>query len=276
MTHRFVSATTPQPAPTASAPHRHTLVIDDVWLQGRGAYGGVVTACMARVAQSVVDPRRVVRSITVSFCAPARPGPVVIDAVIVREGIRISTIQVTMRADDAVVATAMITAASPRQLDPALQAASALNTATMPTVPAPATLDPLPEDVPMMPAFTRQLEWRFCFGDVPGSGGDAKVGAWIRFREPGLGLVDAAVVSALLDVLPPALLSALPQMVPAASVEWTVQLLSPLPRPARDDEHFLVTAVSRVASDGYAEELDELWSEDGVLLGIARQTVTLL
>ena len=260
MVHSFLRATTPAPAPSPQNPHHYTLDIDDGWLQGRGAYGGVVSACLARVAQDMVDPRRVLRSITVSFCAPARPGPVTIDAQIVREGIRISTVQVTMRAEGAVVALATATCASPRQLDPELAQAARLNTAVMPAVPRPDTVEALPADVPLMPAFTRQLEWRFCFGDVPGSGGEAKVGAWLRFREPGLATLDAPLAVALLDVLPPALLSALPQMVPAASVEWTVQLLSPLPRPLVDDEHVLVTAQTRVASDGYAEELDELWS----------------
>jgi acyl-CoA thioesterase len=276
MTHRLVAATTPLPAPTSSSPHRHTLVIDETWLQGKGAYGGVVSAALARVAMGMVDPRRTLRTITVSFCAPARPGVVTIDAHIVREGARISTIQVTMLADDAVVATALCTCAAPRHLTDELRAAAAINTAVMPTVPSPHDVDALPVDVPMMPTFTRQLEWRFCFGDVPGGGGEAKVGAWLRFREAGLDVIDAPVVVALLDVLPPALLSALPMMVPAASVEWSVQLLSPLPRPLRADDHLLVTAVTRVATDGYAEELDELWTHDGVLLGIARQTYAIV
>jgi hypothetical protein len=53
----------------------------------------------------------------------------------------------------------------------------------------------------------------------------------LRFREPGLTVVDAAMAVALLDALPPALLSALPAVRPAASVEWHVQFFAELPRP---------------------------------------------
>jgi acyl-CoA thioesterase len=65
-------------------------------------------------------------------------------------------------------------------------------------------------------------------------------------------------------------------MRPAASVEWHVQFFAGLPRPIAVDEDLLVTAETVVAEDGYAEELDQLWTRDGVLLAQAHQTIALL
>ena len=273
MGHPFLSAL--QLTPTS--PTCFAVDLNEDWLQGKGTFGGLVSAIFVRAGQRVVGPERILRALTVSFCAPARPGRVTVDVEKIREGARITTLRALMRDDaEQVVAAATLTCAVARALDPALLAAATFSPTTMPDVPAPATLDPMPTDTPFVPGFTKNFDFRFAWGDAPGSSGAPKVGAWLSFREPGVDIVDEAFVVAMLDAVPPALLSALPQMVPAASVEWTVQFLQPLPRPLRADECVLVTSVTRSARDGYADEMDELWTEDGLLLAQARQTYTLI
>lgn len=272
MTHPFQRAVTA----TRAVDDRFDVTFTSDWTQGRGVYGGVVTGVVVNAVRQVVDPRRRLRAVSLSFCAPAKPGPATVTTRLVREGALVSTIGAEIVGDGGVIASALVTCAAPRALPDDVRAASTVRRVTMPQALSPADVEPLPVDMPLMPTFTRHLEWRFALGDPPGTAGQSRVGVWLRFREPGVTTVDEAVAVALLDALPPALLSTLPAMRPAASVEWHVQFFAGLPRPLAADEDLLVTAETVVAEDGYAEELDQLWTRDGVLLAQAHQTIALL
>jgi len=272
MTHPFLRAATASPAGDG----RFAVTFTQDWTQGRGVYGGLVTAVVLNAVRQVVDPRRRLRAVSLSFCAPARPGPATVTTRLVREGALVSTVGAEIEGDGGVIASALVTCAAPRPLPDDVRATATVWRVTMPEATAPTDVEPLPVDMPLMPVFTRHLEWRYGLGDPPGTAGTSRVGIWLRFREPGVTIVDEAVAVALLDALPPALLSTLPAMRPAASVEWHVQFFAGLPRPLAADEDLLVTAETVVAEDGYAEELDQLWTRDGVLLAQAHQTIALL
>jgi acyl-CoA thioesterase len=246
------------------------------WAQGRGVYGGMVSAVVVDAVRQVVDPRRRLRALGLSFCAPAKPGSATVTTRLVREGALVSTIGAEVVGDGGVIASALATCAAPRVLPDDVRAATTVRRVTMPGALSPADVEPVPVDMPLLPTFLRHFELRFALGDPPGSSGTSRVGMWLRFREPGVATVDEAVAVALLDALPPALLSTLPAMRPAASVEWHVQFFAGLPRPLAVDEDLLVTAETVVAEDGYAEELDQLWTRDGTLLAQAHQTIALL
>lgn len=272
MTHPFLRAATA----TRVGDDRFDVTFTPDWNQGRGAYGGVVTAVVVDAVRQVVDSRRRLRALGLSFCAPAKPGPATVTTRLVREGALVSTIGAELVGDGGVIASALATCAAPRVLPDDVRAATTLRRAAMPEAMPPAAVEPIPVDVPLLPTFLRHLELRFATGDPPGTSGTSRLGVWLRFREPGVTTVDEAVAVALLDALPPALLSTLPAMRPAASVEWHVQFFAGLPRPLDADEDLLVTAETLVAEDGYAEELDQLWTRDGVLLAQAHQTIALL
>jgi acyl-CoA thioesterase len=145
----------------------------------------------------------------------------------------------------------------------------------MPRSPPPEAVAVVPEDVPM-PDFCRFFEYRYCVGSAPYSGAsEAEVGGWIRPREA-QGL-DAVLCVGLMDAYPPAVLSRLEGMRPAASVDFTVQFFQTLPREgAREDAHYMRVGRSRGAGEGYADDAQELWTEDGVLLATCRQLVAVL
>jgi acyl-CoA thioesterase len=272
MTHPFLRAATA----TRVADDRFDVAFTPDWNQGRGAYGGLVTAVVVDAVRQIIDPRRRLRALSLSFCAPAKPGPATVTTRLVREGALVSTVGAEVVGEGGMIASALVTCAAPRVLPDDVRGAATVRRVTMPEAPSPADVEPLPVDMPLMPTFMRHLEWRFALGDPPGSSGESRVGVWLRFREPGVTIVDEAVAVALLDALPPALLSALPAMRPAASVEWHVQFFGGLPRPLAAGEDLLVTAETVVADDGYAEELDRLWTRDGMLLAQAHQTIALL
>jgi acyl-CoA thioesterase len=262
----------------ADQPNRFTAVFNDDWLQGRGVYGGVVSAIIVNAVQQTVDRRRRLRSLTVCFTAPARPGEATVTTRLVREGAWVSTVAAELcGADGGVIATALATLAADRVVDDSIAGAATFARATMPDATPAAELEVLPDDIPGMPRMGSRFTWRYGWGDAPGTSGMPRMGVWLRLRDglPG-NVVDEAAAAAFLDVLPPALLSALPMMRPAASVEWTVQFVGPLPHLLGPDEELLVTAATRTAGGGYAEEVDELWTADGRLLAQARQTIALL
>ena len=95
---------------------RFACVFDPSWYQGRGAYGGVVTAQLARAFQTLV-PARDARVITVHFCAPAT-GEGTIEATLEREGANVShlTARLTHRRRGKVVTLATASAVFGRPL----------------------------------------------------------------------------------------------------------------------------------------------------------------
>ncbi len=240
---------------------------DAPWYQGRGAYGGVVAGQLLRAMEHLVaDPGRPVRSFTVHFCAPATEGEAEVRGRIERAGKLIT--HATARVENAagVVAVASATFGTARP------GATTYFDAKRPEVPPPDAVEPVPEHVPM-PTFCQFFEYRICVGSAPYSGGEPRIGGWIRPRGELLPL-DAALCVALLDAYPPSVLSTLEGIRPAASVDFTVHFFHALPRPGdRAGAHYLRTGSSRWASEGFSEDLQELWTEEGELLAQCRQCI---
>ncbi|MFL5345300.1 MAG: acyl-CoA thioesterase domain-containing protein [Hyalangium sp.] len=72
-------------------------------------------------------------------------------------------------------------------------------------------------------------------------------------------------------------LSAVEGLHPVASVDFTVHFFHALPRPAdRPGAHYLRTGCSRWAGEGFTEDFQELWTEEGELLAQCRQCIAVL
>lgn len=240
------------------------------WYQGRGAYGGVVGGVLLRAMEHLLaDPSRPVRTLHVQFCAPAVEGDAEVQVRLERVGKLVAYATARVEGSGGVVALASATfgaarARAPEYLD-----------LKRPVVPPPQAVEPVPEDVPM-PTFCQFFEYRYCLGAAPYSGAEvAEVGGWIRPRVPEV--LDAALCVGLMDAYPPAVLSRVDEFRPAASVDFTLDFFHALPRPGtREDAQYLRTGRSRVATEGFADDHQELWTEDGVLLAQCRQLVAVL
>jgi acyl-CoA thioesterase len=240
------------------------------WYQGRGAYGGVVAGQLLRAMEHVVaDPSRPLRSFTVHFCAPATEGEAELSVRIERSGKLVT--HATARTENAagVVSVATATFGIPRA-----SSAHYLDV-KRPEAPPPSEVGVVPEDVPM-PTFCQFFEYRFCVGSAPYSGGEPRLGGWIRPKGEPLPL-DAALCVGLLDAYPPSVLCALTELRPVASVDFTVHFFQTLPRPMdRPGAYYLRTGTSRWAGEGFAEDLQELWTEEGELIAQCRQCIAVL
>ncbi|XXF78861.1 thioesterase family protein [Myxococcaceae bacterium GXIMD 01537] len=240
------------------------------WYQGRGAYGGVVGGVLMRAMEHLLgDPARPVRTLHVHFCAPAVEGEAQVVASLARVGKLVAHATARVEGAGGVVALASATfgaarAGAPEYVD-----------LKRPVVPPPGAVEPVPEGVPM-PTFCQFFEYRFCVGAAPYSGAEvAELGGWIRPKVPAA--MDAALCVGLMDAYPPSVLTRVEGMRSVASVDYTLDFFHALPRVgARDDAHYLRTGRSRVAAEGFSDEHQELWTEDGQLLAQCRQLVAVL
>jgi acyl-CoA thioesterase len=251
------------------APFEHRGEVDAQWAQGPGAYGGLVAAILARAIETDAPRDQSLVTLNAAFCAPATPGPARVTTEIVRTGRNVSTLRASLVRDEVTLATAQATVARRRE------SAFALDTLTMPTVPAPEDVPDGPEEH-YIPAFTRAFSFRQCLGPVPFSGGDeARVGGWCRIEEDDVP-VDAALLAALLDAWPPAAVGRSPGWCPVASIEIGYHFLAPLPAPSDEKRPWLFyEAVARHVSGGLADESAVIWTRDGRPLATTRQLVAI-
>lgn len=253
--------------------------IDPSWHTGRGAFGGLMAAAtLSSMLEDVADAERVPRSLTVHFCAPAT-GDLELSTEIVRVGSRVThaTARVEMRgqgrgaAEEGEVATIASASFCKDRPD-----AHVYLRASLPAVEPASAVPELPAGIPGIPPFFQNFDVRFCGATKPfSSSAEPKVAAWVRLREPAA--IDAPLVAMLLDVLPPAISATFGMPRAVASVDFTIQLFARLSELELDpDEHLLVAITSRWADHGYAEEVRDLWTPRGVLIGQCRQLLALL
>lgn len=265
-------------AATNGATGSRAVALDPTWAQGRGVFGGLLSAMTVDAMRELVaDDARILRSFTVHFCAPALPGPATIEAELVRAGSRLSHAAARVRlAASEEPGGGIVTMASASFCKARAEVPASYARVQMPSGPKAADLSPLPPGIPGIPTFLQHFDVRFGGPSVPFSGASVpEISAWIRLREAAP--IDAAHLVMLLDVLPPAVAATFDGIRPVASADFSVQLFTS--DPARDlapDEHAFVSIVSRWADDGYAEELRELWSPRGTLLAQCRQLMVLL
>ncbi len=237
--------------------------IDDDWMQGRTAYGGLTAALCFEAASVVVDDLPV-RAAQISFI-----GPVAADttfrAELIRRGRSAAFVGVDAIAGDETVSRCVFTfgAARPSQLDFAA--------IPMPEVPAPDDL-PRRDPTPGGPTFLNHFDMRSAFGGSETAGNKADVGGWLRIRGEDTPAT-AATLLALADGPPPAAISMLPERVPLSSVTWMTEFLGD----GIDDGTgwFFARAIAETAHDGYSSQAMTLWDEGGHPIMVGRQTVAI-
>lgn len=247
------------------APGRLAGAFGESWYQGRTIFGGLVAAVLARAAEDAVDdPDRMPRSLTVQFTAPVVHGDAVASVEVARAGKYVTQVAGRLEQDGRVVAMVLGSFGAGREH------ALRFHDAPMPRVPPFESLTPMPS-VPVAPAFTQHVEFRYGIGGLPFSGAPApELGGWCRLRPPAP--PDLTTMCALLDAWPPPALSMMREPTPGATIDLTYHFTSPLPLPGVADETpYLFRYRSPTIADGYAEQLGELWLPDGTLVGRVRE-----
>ena len=262
-------------APEPASPGRWRLDVPDRWSFVLPSGGVLMTAALRVAERELADPGLRLGSATATFCAPVRPGPVELDAHVLRRGGATAQVRVGARpaggadAGYEVVATFVRDRAGPDVVG-----------ARMPDVPGPDASPPVVDDHPRNPhpkaRFFAQVDCRMAAGArvwLPGwDAGPARQARWFRYRVPqrdAAGRLDRLALPPLADTLPGALTQA---MGPGAyrfyapSADLTIDVVDDT-----DREWVLVSAFARRARAGWAICEAELWDDAGRLLGFATQ-----
>ncbi|MBM3676078.1 MAG: thioesterase family protein [Actinobacteria bacterium] len=243
------------------------------WWVVRGPNGGYLAAVILRaLTETVSDPARAPRSLTVHYASSAREGRVNLTTVRERVGRSLTTCSCRMEQDGRLVALAVAAFSLPR---PGVEFCDV----AMPQVPGPDRIVAVrtPADAPPI---ARRYDIRWAIGRPPGfddppAGTRAVAGGWIRLPEARP--VDALLAAAMTDGWIPPMFGRVREPVVVPTVDLTIHFRAELPHPGLAVDDFVLASFrTNVASDGFLEEDGEIWAPDGTLLAQSRQLATIL
>lgn len=250
--------------------HPQHVVVPALWGQGRATFGGLVAAMLYEAMRLKVPAERPVRSLSVTFTAPMAMGePAAFEVEVLREGKSVSQLLGRVVQDGAVVALAQGSFGAARE------SAVQVEVEPAPHMPPVEACTELLYQAGVTPEFTRFLAMRWGEGGMPFSGNQARhMGGWVRLRSAvSDDRVSEAHLLALVDAWPPAVLAHLNKPAPGSSLTWTIEFVHPLPALTTRD-WCLYRAEIEHARDGYGHIAARLWTADGRLLALSRQTTT--
>jgi acyl-CoA thioesterase len=131
----------------------------------------------------------------------------------------------------------------------------------------------IPQIPKVTPKFHRYIDLRITDGGFPFTGKKKNVYAgWMRFTDAPEKITDAHIIS-LIDVWPPTILQQLKWPAPASTMSWNVEFIHPHPAIAPTD-WLGYECITRQAAQGYAHTEASIFTPDGSLIAVSRQTVT--
>lgn len=270
----LAAVTTPVPIDPDNPASESLWDVPDTWQQGRGAWGGLVVAALARTALAAEpDPDRRLRSISVQMLAPVTVGACRLSSSRLRMSTNLSSRSVRLERDGVLLAHAIAVFGAPRVLQD-LDTSGPAWRIPAPSVPAYGEVPVATFPPGTAPVFTQHLQMRPVAG-LPGSGA-AEVLTWVQLTDPpGSAPYDDITVVALVDALWPAMLPLVPAMRPLATVTFEASVVSD-PAALDPEEPLLHRGRVIAARDGYVVESRELWSPAGELVVTNVQTVAVI
>jgi acyl-CoA thioesterase len=220
--------------------------------------------------ETVAEPARAPRSLTIHYARAPEPGPVRIQTVIERAGRSLTTLSARMERDGSLIALALAAFSVPWR-------APEISELPPPDV-APADRlqgSQLPDTAPH---FTRHLvlQPRVEVAPFTGSDGPMDFTAWVGLADPRP--IDALSLAFFCDALLPAVFMRLtdPSVVP--TIDLTVHFRASMPGSvSRDPQELCLAQMStRVIHDGFFEEDGVIWAADGTVLAQSRQLAIVL
>jgi len=238
------------------------------WRAGRGPHGGYLAAMLLRaLIETVAEPARAPRSLTIHYARAPEPGPVRIQTVIERAGRSLSTLSARMERDGSLIALALAAFSVP-------WSAPEISDLKPPDIAPP---DPVRESGallhPAAPHFTRHLVLQPRIGSVPFTASEQPMdfAAWVGLAQPRA--IDALSLAFFSDALLPAPFARFTDPAVVPTVDLTIHFRTSMPRSADPDPEELCLArmSTRVVHDGFFEEDGVIWAPDGTVLAQSRQ-----
>lgn len=252
-----------------------TVDVESGWGQGRATYGGLVGALLlARMdelraaEQDVEAPPQPLRSLTVNFVGPVVPGPAQIDAEILRAGSSATQARASVVQDGKVLAAALASFGRARTSSIDLTAQSLL-----PAMPRSSDVEAIPYVEGLTPEFYKHVQLRPTGGELPYTGSaSSHITGWMSLDETPETFTEEHFV-ALADAWPPAVIQMLSEPKPASSLTWTLEMIESVTL-ADPETRWGYSVTTDAARDGYAHTDARIYSPDGYLVAISRQTIS--
>jgi len=247
--------------------NNQTIELPAGWAQGRAFFGGFSAALAAQFILKQFPFEYHLRSMSISFVAPAEPGEAELSYRILREGKSVIQIAVELQQQGQVMLSCLASLGKAR---------NSIVKVTGEAAPDLKTINDGPElpEADIVPEFAKNFDYRITSGGMPFSGQPGRTfGGWIRFREEQQQLTTATIL-ALVDAWPPAVLPHLKSPAPASSLTWTIEFPDTPLQDFSSHDWFQYEAFIEHAEHGYGHSRAGLWSEQGELLAMSRQTFT--
>lgn len=244
-----------------------TIQLPEGWGQGRALFGGLTAAIAWQHGHHGVSSEQHLRSFTVSFVAPVQPGEAQLQRRILREGNNVTQVAIEILQQQQVVLSALASYGRSRP------SAVRVTDTVAAQVPAREHGPSFPKSQ-QMPEFTHYFDYHLSLGAMPFSGKQLRdFGGWMRFsteQQP----MTIGLLLGLVDAWPPALLAHLNSPAPASSLTWTIEFPEPINTQQLSSDWWQYAASIDYAADGYGHTHAHIWDEQGKLVAISRQTVT--
>ena len=239
-----------------------TLDVPDDWLQGRTLFGGL-QAVVGVAAMRTLASQMPLRSLQVTFLSPVPGGRVRAVASALRSGKNTMHVEARIVDGDNTLALMLGIFGTPRTsavaLSPEQPAVAASKAIELPWIPG------------VTPNFNQHFEARWLKGSPPWSGASEPENV-ISLALRDTGNATEHHVLAMADFIPPIALSYLKAPVPAASLNWMLELVAEnvgsLPL-----EGWRIDAQMTAANHGYVHQSLTLWGPGGVPVALGRQTM---
>ncbi len=244
--------------------------VADGWKAGRGPHGGYLAAMLLRALEETLDdPARAARSLTVHYARAPEPGAVEIATRIERAGRSLSTLSARMTQDGRLMALVLAAFSVPWS-GPEID-----------DLPLPDVEPPSPDRQAGTaqsfgaPAFTAHMimQPRFAGAPLTGEVRPMEVAAWLGLAEARP--LDAPALAFFSDALLPSPFMATSVPAAAPTIDLTVHFRSSEPRTNPHELLYAQTA-SRLLHEGFFEEDGVIWAADGTVLAQSRQLAILL
>jgi acyl-CoA thioesterase len=240
------------------------------WAQGRTIFGGLQAAVAVRAMRELVAAEIPLRVLQTTFIAPLAPGPVRVEARVLRTGKSVTHVEARLLSAGQVgcLVVGIFGAGRESQIRVDLQPPR--------DVPTPEQSQGFPYIEGITPAFTRHVTMRWAGGTLPFMGAkEAKTQIYVGLKdEPFAGLGPAAEyqIIAYADIIPSPGISLLKKPAMASSLTWTLELLSDR-FDASAEGLWLMDAEVSSGRDGYLSQSATLWTPQWQAAALSRQSV---
>ena len=225
---------------------------------------------LGALIETVAEPARAPRSLTIHYPRAPVPGPVSISTLIERAGRSLSTLSARLEQDGTLIALALAAFSVPWSGPEILDV-------QMPDVAAP---DPerVAGTLRQMgaPPFTEHLVFQPRIGSAPFAGSERpmEIGGWLGLE--GQRPVDPLSLAFFSDALFPPPFVRLSERAVSPTIDLTIHFRSGIPRTSDPDELCFARFRSTAVHEGFFEEDGAIWGADGTLLAQSRQLALLM